>query len=146
MQTGVAPGRHDAVSIAVPIDVEVGDLRSITAAVAGGPHSELAARVAAGLGTAWDMPASLVTVCRDEADKDEVEARVRERTDLPVAVGFGISTAEHVNAVAEFADGAVIGSALVNAIADGPAESASERAADYIRSVLPGTHRKVVAK
>lgn len=39
--------------------------------------------------------------------------RLRKRTDLPVAVGFGISTPAHVAAVAEVADGVVVGSALV---------------------------------
>jgi len=40
-------------------------------------------------------------------------ARVRKFTDLPVAVGFGISTAEHVETVWKFADAAVVGSAIV---------------------------------
>ena len=39
--------------------------------------------------------------------------RVRRKTDLPVAVGFGISTPEQVKAVWELADGAVVGSAIV---------------------------------
>ncbi len=39
--------------------------------------------------------------------------RVRRYTDLPLAVGFGISTHEHVKAVWSYADGAVVGSRLV---------------------------------
>jgi tryptophan synthase alpha chain len=46
-------------------------------------------------------------------DAAELVARLRKFTKLPIAVGFGISNAEHVKAVAEFADAAVIGSALV---------------------------------
>ncbi len=72
--------------------------------------------------------------------------RVRKQTDLPVAVGFGISTPEHVAAVSEYADGAVIGSALVNAVADGEPAGAAERAGKFVKSLFPGTHRKVVAK
>jgi tryptophan synthase alpha chain len=49
-------------------------------------------------------------------DASELVARLRAFTaprGIPIAVGFGISTAEHVHAVTEFADAAVIGSALV---------------------------------
>jgi len=49
-------------------------------------------------------------------DAWELVARLRKFTDLPIAVGFGISNAEHVKAVGEFADAAVIGSALVELI------------------------------
>jgi tryptophan synthase alpha chain len=44
-------------------------------------------------------------------------ARIKAETDLPVAVGFGISTAAHVRGIAEFADGVVVGSALVDLVA-----------------------------
>ncbi|HTD96869.1 MAG TPA: tryptophan synthase subunit alpha [Edaphobacter sp.] len=46
-------------------------------------------------------------------DAAELVGRLRKFTSLPIAVGFGISNAEHVKAVGEFADAAVIGSALV---------------------------------
>ena len=41
---------------------------------------------------------------------------IREYTDLPVVVGFGISKPEQVREVAKVADGVVVGSALVNCI------------------------------
>ena len=54
------------------------------------------------------------------ADAEALVARIRRWSDrwlgLPVAVGFGISTAEHVAQVGEFADAAVIGSAIVELI------------------------------
>jgi tryptophan synthase alpha chain len=59
-----------------------------------------------------------VTGERDEMTR-EAEAlvkRVRSVSDLPVAVGFGISTAEQVRAVWRFADAAVVGSAIVKQI------------------------------
>ena len=43
-------------------------------------------------------------------------ARIRRVTSLPVALGFGISTPEHVRAVTEYADAAVVGSAIVQVI------------------------------
>jgi tryptophan synthase alpha chain len=49
-------------------------------------------------------------------DASELVRRLRRFTaplGIPVAVGFGISNAEHVRAVGEFADAAIIGSALV---------------------------------
>ena len=59
-------------------------------------------------------------------DASELVNRLRAFTGIPIAVGFGISNAEHVRAVGEFADAAVIGSALVALIektapADAPA-------------------------
>jgi tryptophan synthase alpha chain len=45
-------------------------------------------------------------------------ARIRRHTSLPVAVGFGISSREHVAQVAALADGVVVGSSLVNVIRD----------------------------
>ena len=52
---------------------------------------------------------------------DGIKARVdqiKAHTDLPVVVGFGISNAEHVHTVSQAADGVVVGSALVNCIAN----------------------------
>jgi tryptophan synthase alpha subunit len=92
-----------------------------------------------------------VTGARTKVDERVVNLvkRVRANTDLPVAVGFGISTAEHVTQVSSYADGAVIGSALLNAIADpsdNEPESAAQRAHSFVLSLRPGTQRKVVAK
>jgi tryptophan synthase alpha chain len=59
-----------------------------------------------------------VTGARDEMPRDAeaLVKRVRAVSDLPVAVGFGISTAEQVREVWRFADAAVIGSAIVGEI------------------------------
>ncbi|MBB5346090.1 tryptophan synthase subunit alpha [Tunturibacter empetritectus] len=46
-------------------------------------------------------------------DASELVTRLRRFTKLPIAVGFGISNAEHVKAVGGFADAAIIGSAIV---------------------------------
>ena len=68
---------------------------------------------------------------------EELVARVRSNTGLPVAVGFGISNSDHVRSVGEFADGAVVGSALVNLIQENGPENAPDTAAQFLRSLRP---------
>ncbi|RZU42020.1 tryptophan synthase subunit alpha [Edaphobacter modestus] len=58
-------------------------------------------------------------------DASQVVSRLRQFTKLPIAVGFGISNAQHVRAVGEFADAAVVGSALVQLIERTPPEEAA---------------------
>src|SRR5437763_206799 len=55
------------------------------------------------------------------AELPEFIGRVRARTELPLAIGFGISTREHVEASGALADAVVIGSAFVRTIAAAPA-------------------------
>ncbi len=43
-------------------------------------------------------------------------AELRKHTDKPISVGFGVSTPEHANQVAEVADGVIVGSAIINVI------------------------------
>lgn len=50
---------------------------------------------------------------------EELVARVREATDLPVAVGLGVKTGEHAASIAAYADGVIVGSALIQAAAAG---------------------------
>jgi tryptophan synthase alpha chain len=47
---------------------------------------------------------------------NDAVARIKRHTDLPVAVGFGVKTAEQAAGIASGADGVVVGSALVNAV------------------------------
>jgi tryptophan synthase alpha chain len=42
---------------------------------------------------------------------------VKKNTDLPVAVGFGVGTPEHAEAIGRYADGVVVGSAIVKRVA-----------------------------
>ncbi len=68
-------------------------------------------------------------------DAAALVARIRRWTGLPVAVGFGISTAEHVAQVAEFADAAVIGSAIVELIERSDPGAAPEVVARFIKGL-----------
>ncbi len=62
-----------------------------------------------------------------EGDAAVLVRRLRQFTKLPIAVGFGISHAEHVRAVGKFADAAVIGSAIVALIEkSGPQHAAND--------------------
>ncbi len=80
-----------------------------------------------------------VTGARDEMSRDAeaLVKRVRSVSDLPVAVGFGISTAEQVREVWRFADAAVIGSAIVSQIEKlGDSPDLVKRVADFARSLI----------
>jgi tryptophan synthase alpha chain len=68
-------------------------------------------------------------------DAAALVARIRRWTRLPIAVGFGISNAEHVAQVAEFADAAVIGSAIVELIERSAPETAPDAVARFIKGL-----------
>ena len=72
------------------------------------------------------------------AEAARLVARVREVSSLPVAVGFGISTPEHVSEVWTYADAAVVGSALVSEIEkhEGRANLVSS-VGDFARALMP---------
>jgi tryptophan synthase alpha chain len=95
-------------------------------------------RTAATLGSGFLYAISRlgVTGARDRiADgAKEMVDRIRAASDLPVAIGFGISRPEHVREVGQWADAAVVGSALVNVIAEaGTAPDLVTRVEEYVR-------------
>ena len=80
-----------------------------------------------------------VTGAQNEMTRDAevLVKRVRAITDLPVAVGFGISTAEQVREVWRFADAAVVGSAIVREIEKLSGEAnLVDRIGEFARSLL----------
>jgi len=90
----------------------------------------------------------------DTAKVTAAVARIKRHTKLPVAVGFGVKTAEHARAIAQGADGVVVGSALVDALrqsldASGKAGSGTVKAVTGLVSALAqGVHstRRVAAE
>jgi len=62
--------------------------------------------------------------------------RVRAETDMPLAVGFGISTPDQAARVADLADGVIVGSALIEAI--GAAEFPEDAAREFIAALRGG--------
>lgn len=101
------------------------------------------ARVAAlSTGFVYCVSRTGVTGAREDipAELTDVVGRIKAHTDLPVFVGFGISRPEHVSSVCGFADGAVVGSALVSLIhreRDSP--DLLIRVQDYVRSLKAAT-------
>lgn len=69
------------------------------------------------------------------AEAAALVARIRRWTQLPIAVGFGISNSEHFAEVAKFADAAVIGSAIVELIERSTAETAPGAVARFIKGL-----------
>jgi tryptophan synthase alpha chain len=95
-------------------------------------------RKAASLGSGFLYAISRlgVTGARDRlADgAQEMVQRIRRVSDLPVALGFGISKPEHVREVGRWADAAVVGSALVSVIADaGASDDLDRRGEESVR-------------
>lgn len=79
-----------------------------------------------------------VTGCRDElpADLSDFIARVRKHTELPLAVGFGVSNPQMVNNVANIADGVVVGSAIVKALKSLEDDGTVQEQADAVKEVV----------
>jgi len=76
------------------------------------------------------------TVAPDLADVGAQVGRIKAATKLPIAVGFGVKTKEQVGAIAKLAEGVVVGSALVTAIA---------QSLDAEGKAMPETGSKVLA-
>jgi tryptophan synthase alpha chain len=77
-----------------------------------------------------------VTGARQEvaAGARDLATRIRTQTSLPIALGFGLSRPEHIREVGQWADAAVVGSALVNVIAEhGASPALSDRVEGYVR-------------
>jgi tryptophan synthase alpha chain len=64
--------------------------------------------------------------------------RIRKFTKLPIALGFGVSTPEHVRTVGGFADAAVVGSAIVALIEKTSAVEAPKAVGEFVRSLYCG--------
>lgn len=88
---------------------------------------------------------SLVGVTGSRAELPELGSylsRVRERTSVPLAVGFGVSTPEHVRQVAAVADGVVVASALIDGLEQVPAAKMPATAKAFVENLRTGIERR----
>lgn len=79
------------------------------------------------------------SVSQDETE--QLVARLKQRTDTPVAVGIGVKTAKDAARIAAYADGVIVGSAVVEVAADGDPSGAPDRVASLVRELRAGTAR-----
>ena len=77
------------------------------------------------------------TAVADASDVAPEVARIKAATDLPIIVGFGIRTPQNAHDIASIADGAVVGSAIVDQI--GAGKSPTEILA-FVKSLADGAH------
>jgi tryptophan synthase alpha chain len=74
------------------------------------------------------------------ADAEQLVRRLKQFTQLPIALGFGISTPHHVEAISHFADAAVVGSAVVSLVERTPPEQAAAAVGAFVRSLREPAH------
>ena len=99
----------------------------------------------AGSSAGWIYAIGLLGVTGVDAVDDgptrELVGRLRERTTTPVAVGIGVRDRDTARSVASFADGVIVGSAVLRAVADGAPRSAPERVRTLVAELRSGVTR-----
>ena len=106
------------------------------------PDERLKQIAKASTGFVYAVSRTGVTGARKQLPDDarDLVRRVRKYTNLPIAVGFGISTPEQFAAVGEFAEAAVVGSAIVETIERNHGKEA-EAVAEFVRQLSVGSRR-----
>lgn len=106
------------------------DLISLIAPTSGERIKEIAAQAS---GFIYLVSSMGVTGMRNEikTDLEEMVSVIKTVTDIPVAVGFGIHSPEQAHKISRFADGVIVGSAIVKLIAE-HGENAGNAVADYV--------------
>lgn len=118
-------------------EMHANELAPVFLAAPTSPDARLQAIAEVSQGFVYAISRVGITGTRDTvaSDAPELVARLRRFTSLPVAVGFGISNAAHVRAVGEFADAAIIGSALVALIEKTAPADAAGAVGEFIRGL-----------
>ena len=115
------------------------DLDRVFLAAPSSSESRLRQAVASSRGFVYTVSTMGITGARTDVDAaaSTLVARLREVGVENACVGLGISTAQQVREVLEYADGAIIGSAFVRALADGGVERLAEVSADLSSGAAP---------
>jgi len=115
------------------------DLATVFLAAPTSPEDRLKQIAHASSGFVYAVSRTGVTGARQQLPEDaqSLVKRLRKHTKLPIAVGFGISTAQQFAAVGKYADAAVVGSAIVAVIEANPGREA-EAVAQFIKQLLVG--------
>ena len=121
-------------------EMQANELSPVFLAAPTSPDARLKAIGAASRGFVYAISRVGITGTRDTvaSDAPELVARLKAFTSLPIAVGFGISNAAHVKAVGEFADAAIIGSALVALIEKTAPAEAAKAVGEFIAGLQNG--------
>ncbi len=117
--------------------VQARDLRLIQLVTPTTPRDRAVRIARSTTGFLYYVSVAGITGERRELPSDLVEnvAWLRGQTDLPIGIGFGISSPEHVHLLAPAADGLIVGSAIVRRIADGqdkPREALVREVGDFV--------------
>ncbi len=101
------------------------------------PNERLASLLPHARGFVYCVSLTGVTGARSTLGSDVAEfvGRVRKHTALPIVVGFGISSPDHVSALRGTADGVVVGSAAIDVVANATAERRADRLREYVASL-----------
>lgn len=121
--------------------MQANDLAPVFLAAPTSPDERLQAIAESSRGFVYAISRVGITGTQTElaSDAKTLVERLRKFTTLPIALGFGVSTAAHVRAVAEFADAAVVGSAVVGLIEKTPAPEVVAAVGKFVAELRGGS-------
>ncbi len=117
--------------------MKANDLAPVFLAAPTSPEERLKAIAEHSRGFVYAISRVGITGTQDQvaSDAEQLVKRLKQYTDLPIAVGFGISSAEHVRSVMEFADAAIVGSAIVALIEKSEPGEEALAVGEFVRSM-----------
>ena len=120
--------------------MKANDLAPVFLAAPTSPDERLKAIAEHSRGFVYAISRVGITGTQDQiaSDAEQLVKRLKQYTDLPIAVGFGISRAEHVRSVMQFADAAIVGSAIVALIEKSESGDEARAVGHFVRGLRAG--------